>query len=271
VALHLRSRLREGSSLLPPEAVAAATAAGEGAGSSAGRASDAAAGTGAAAAGEEQPSPPATISMAGSSPPRVNLDADVETASATADAELDYAKMLNGVLPDEIRVLGWVGPLCCLGSCCSSCPLHVCCLRRRPAPTDRQRQVMCLHPSRHAVLTSLRRLKTCRLTSRRIAPDGPRASLACGACTTTTSSPILLWTWAPCARRRQPLLESTTSGRSARWISSTSHVSGAAPRWLVGVSRHGARVSRHGARVSRHGARSPLEAERRCGRLQPRH
>eukprot|EP01047_Picozoa_sp_COSAG01_P070863 COSAG01_NODE_10854_length_2062_cov_1.173692_1_plen_476_part_00 len=108
VALHLRSRLREGSSLLPPEAVAAATAAGEGAGSSAGRASDAAAGTGAAAAGEEQPSPPATISMAGSSPPRVNLDADVETASATADAELDYAKMLNGVLPDEIRVLGWV-------------------------------------------------------------------------------------------------------------------------------------------------------------------
>eukprot|EP01049_Picozoa_sp_SAG25_P002359 SAG25_NODE_122_length_14632_cov_129.472098_2_plen_160_part_00 len=46
-------------------------------------------------------------------------------------------------------------------------------------------------------------------------------------------------------------------------------MSGAAPRWLVGVSRHGARVSRHGARVSRHGARvsrhgarSPLEAER---------
>lgn len=40
-------------------------------------------------------------------PPRVGLTANVETAAETADAELDYIKMLNGVLPSTIRVLGW--------------------------------------------------------------------------------------------------------------------------------------------------------------------
>ena len=89
VALHVRSKMSEGPDLLPQNTVPAtssvqATTGGSG-------------GTVAAEEGTER------RALQG----RVGLDSGVRHASESAADEMDYPRILNGVLPPTIRVLGW--------------------------------------------------------------------------------------------------------------------------------------------------------------------